>query len=221
MPITYGKTGQTLIMFSKQVPPIHTVRNREAFVLGMHNIASLKAKDIIKLINLKGVKTALDLGGGPGTYSIEMSKRGVHVTLFDLPETIEIAQEIMRKASGTPVHTLSGDFMVDDIGKGYDLIFISQIFHAYSEQDNMYLVKKCRKALNEGGRIVVQEFPISTNRVHPPQSALFSINMLVNTEGGRCYSSDEIKSWLQKVGLKDIKEQTFDDTVIISGVYSR
>jgi 2-polyprenyl-3-methyl-5-hydroxy-6-metoxy-1,4-benzoquinol methylase len=201
--------------------PCYIVNNHKAFILGMHNIALLKAKDIIKLINLKGVKTALDLGGGPGTYSIEMSKRGVHVTLFDLPETIEIAQEIIRKESGKPIRTLSGDFMVDDIDKGYDLIFISQIFHAYSEQDNMYLVRKCREALNDGGRIVVQEFPISTNRAHPPQGALFSVNMLVNTEGGRCYSSDEIKSWLQKVGLKDIKEQTFDDTVIISGFYSK
>lgn len=201
--------------------PNHTVRNRESFVLGMHNIASLRVKDVMKKIDLKGVKTALDLGGGPGTYSIEMSKKGVHVTLFDLPETIEIAKEIIRKASVSPVRTLSGDFMVDDIGKGYDLIFISQIFHAYSEYDNMYLVRKCRKALNDGGRIVVQEFPISKDRIRPLQSALFAVNMLVNTEGGRCYSSEEIKGWLRKIGLKDIKEKISYDTVIISGVYHR
>lgn len=215
------KNWSNLDKVLKTGKPYHTVRNREAFVFGMHNIASLKAKDIIKLINLKGVKTALDLGGGSGTYSIGMSKKGVHVTLFDLPETIEIAQKIMRKTTDRYVRTLSGDFMVDDIGKGYDLIFISQILHAYSEQDNMYLIRKCKKALNQRGRIVVQEFPISKNMVHPLQSALFSVNMLINTESGRCYSSDEIKNWLRKAGLKGVKEQTFDDTVIISGGYSR
>jgi len=46
---------------------------------------------------LKGVKTALDLGGGAGTYSIEMAKRGVSGTLFDRPETIEIAKRVIEK----------------------------------------------------------------------------------------------------------------------------
>jgi len=201
--------------------PHHAGRNREAFVLGMHNIASLRVKDVMKIIDLKGVRKALDLGGGPGTYSIAMSKRGVIVTLFDSPETIEIAQKIMRRVKSRPIRFMSGDFMTDDIGMGYDLILISQVLHAYSVKDNISLLRKCRKALNDSGRVVIQEFYITNDRIHPPQSALFSVNMLVNTEGGRCYSSHEIRGWLQKVGLKDLKEQMFDDTVIISGVYSK
>jgi ubiquinone/menaquinone biosynthesis C-methylase UbiE len=201
--------------------PYRTKRNREAFVLGMHNIASLKVKDFMKTINLKGVKTALDLGGGPGTYAIEMSKKDIDVTLFDSPETIGIAKKIIRRKKSRPIRFMSGDFMVDYIGKGYDLILISQIFHAYSEKDNLYVLRKCRNALNDGGRIIVQEFHISHDRVYPLQSALFSVNMLVNTEGGRCYSSKEIRGWLIKVGLEDIHEQISDDTVIISGSYVR
>jgi ubiquinone/menaquinone biosynthesis C-methylase UbiE len=201
--------------------PYHTERNREAFVFGMHNIASLKVKDIVNMIGLKRVKTALDLGGGPGTYAIEMSKRGVRVTLFDSPETIQIAKKITQRERSKPVRFMSGDFMVDDIGRGYDLILISQILHAYSERDNLSVLRKCRNALNDGGRVVVQEFPISHDRIYPLQSALFSVNMLVNTEGGRCYSSNEIRGWLRKVRLKDIHEQIYDDTVIISGSYFR
>jgi len=201
--------------------PYHALRNHEAFVYGMHNIASLKVKDIMKLIGLEGVKTALDLGGGPGTYAIEMSKRGVSVTLFDSSETIEIAKKIARRERSRPIRFMSGDFMIDDIGRGYDLILLSQIFHAYSVKDNVHVLRKCRNSLSDGGRVVVQEFPISNEKTYPVQSALFSVNMLVNTEGGRCYSSEEIRGWLQKVGLKDIHEQMSDDTVIISGLYSR
>ncbi|MEW6418066.1 MAG: methyltransferase [Nitrospirota bacterium] len=198
--------------------PHHKAHNHEAFVLGMYNLATLKAKDVVKTIGLKDVKTALDLGGGPGTYSIEMAKRGVNVTLFDYPETIEIAKKVIEKAKINGINFISGDFMSDDIGKGYDLIFISQILHAYSEKDNLQVLRKCKKALNDGGRIVIQEFYISKDRAHPAQGSLFSVNMLVNTESGRCYSPEEIKGWLLKAQLKNTEEEKLiDDTVLITG----
>jgi len=52
------------------------------------------------------------------------------------------------------------------------------------------------------------------------QSALFSINMLVNTEGGRCYSPKELRGWLLKAGFKNIEERLIDDTILITGRYS-
>ncbi|MEW6675528.1 MAG: methyltransferase [Nitrospirota bacterium] len=68
------------------------------------------------------------------------------------------------------------------------------------------MLQKCKKALNNGGRVVIQESYVSKDGTHPAQGALFSVNMLVNTESGRCYSPDEIKSWLLRLGLKDIKK---------------
>lgn len=94
----------------------------------MHNLALLRARKVIGIVGLKGVRTALDLGGGPGTYSIELVKKGVHVTLFDRPETIEIAKRIIKskiKNQNSKISFFGGDFLIDEIGKGYDLIFIS------------------------------------------------------------------------------------------------
>ncbi|MBI5194810.1 MAG: methyltransferase domain-containing protein [Nitrospirae bacterium] len=205
--------------------PYHKAHNHEAFIFGMHNLAVLKAENIIDRVGLKGVKTALDLGGGPGTYAMEMAKRGVKVTLFDRPETVKIAKKVinnpslilsLNKGRTGGVKFIQGDFIHDDIGKGYDLIFISQILHSMSETDNISVLKKCKKALNADGRIVIQEFNISNDRTQPQPSALFSINMLVNTEGGRCYSSDELKHWLGKIGFKKIKKQIVEDCVIVS-----
>ena len=199
--------------------PARKAHNHEAFILGMHNLASLKAKDVIKTIGLRGVKTALDLGGGPGTYSIEMAKKGVKVTLFDFPETIEIAERLIEEQELKDIRFIIGDFTTEDVGKGYDLIFMSQILHSYSEWSNRKILRKCRRALNEGGRIVIQEFYISENRTHPVQNALFSVNMLVNTQAGRCYAPKEIKSWLSQSGLKNIHEKPMEDTVLIIGSY--
>lgn len=77
--------------------PHHKSRNHNAFILGMHNLAVLKAPEVVKAVGLKGVKTALDLGAGPGTYAMEMAKKGTHVTIFDTPETIRIAKRVISK----------------------------------------------------------------------------------------------------------------------------
>lgn len=197
--------------------PFHIAHNRDAFIRGMHNLASLRAKKIISLIGLKGIQTALDLGGGPGTYSIEMAKKGIHVTLFDRPETIEIAKGVFKMTDVKDIIFIGGDFLFDDIGKGYDLIFISQVLHSLSEKDNIQLLRKCRRALNKRGRIIIQEAYLSDDRTYPLKSTLSSVNMLINTVAGRCYSHDEIKGWFRKTGLRDIREKIIDDSVLISG----
>lgn len=214
---TLWKNWSGLDEVIKTGKPHHVAHNRDAFIKGMHNLALLKAKKIIRVIGLRGVKRALDLGGGPGTYAIEMAKMGVSVTLFDRQETIEIAKEIVKRSGIKNISFIEGDFLFNDIGKGYDLIFISQILHTNSIKDNIHLLMECKRTLNKEGRIVIQEAHISKDRTYPLQSALSSVNMLINTVEGRCYSADEIKGWLLKIGLRDMKERVVDDSVLISG----
>jgi hypothetical protein len=64
--------------------------------------------------------------------------------------------------------------------------------------------------------IVIQEFFIDKDRTHPVQAALFSINMLANTSGGRCYSPEEVKRWYLKTGFRKIQKQLLADSVLIS-----
>ncbi|GAB4390745.1 MAG: methyltransferase [Thermodesulfovibrionales bacterium] len=195
--------------------PVRRDSNHEAFILGMHNLAVLKVKEVLRAVGLRGVKTALDFGGGPGTYAMEMARRGVSVTLFDTPETIKVAKKLARGQQG--IRFVEGDFLVDGIGRCYDLIFISQIFHAYSEEENLALLAKCKAALNARGKLVVHEFLLSEDGTRPPVSALFSINMLVNTDGGRCYSPGEMKGWLQKTGFRNVRDRALGDTVLVQG----
>ncbi len=198
--------------------PSEKSRSLNAFILGMHNIASLKAGSIIDEINLRGVTEALDLGGGPGTYSLEFAKRGINATLFDLPDTLAIARDVLNRSPGRAkkIKLIGGDFKTDAIGSGYDLVFISQILHMFSDKVNIELLKKCRKALGRDGQIVIQEFLINENRTDPEGSALFAINMLVHTSGGRSYSPGEMKSWLQKAGFKNIRKKIMADIVLVS-----
>ncbi len=213
---TLWKNWSELDEIVKTGKPARKAQDHISFIKGMHDISKLKAENIIKKINLKGVKKALDLGGGPGTYSIEMAKKGISVALFDLPETIDVAKDIIKESEVSSIDFIAGDFLSDDIGNGYDLIFISQVLHAFSDEDNIKIINKSAKALNQNGKIVVQEFYIDNTHANPVKSAIFSVNMLVNTESGRCYSPDEIKKWFKKSGLKRIDEKMFDDCIILT-----
>jgi SAM-dependent methyltransferase len=130
---------------------------------------------------------------------------------------VAIARSVVRKSGARTVSFLSGDFLYDAIGKGYDLIFISQVLHSCSAEEALRVIRKAGDALNAGGRVVVQEFSLENDRAHPVQSALFSVNMLVNTSNGRCYSSAEIRKWFSAAGLKDVRDMLMDDTVLVFG----
>jgi ubiquinone/menaquinone biosynthesis C-methylase UbiE len=189
----------------------------DSFIRGMHNIAATKARELINSLNLKGISSALDLGGGPGTYSIELAKKIKSVTLFDLPETVPIAREIIGKSGLKNISFIEGDFTSDAIGSGYDLVFISQILHSFSEAGNMMLLRKVFSALAPGGLLIIQEHLLGPDRTTPPHGSLFSVNMLVNTSGGRSYSVLEMKRWLSQIGYKKISHKQKEDVSLVFG----
>jgi SAM-dependent methyltransferase len=192
-------------------------RDYDAFIRAMHNNAVFRAKDVVSAIDLKGVTRALDLGGGPGTYSMELAKRRIIVTLFDLPETIRIAQQIVGEQKPKQIHFVAGDYHADDIGSGYDLVLVSQIVHSLSADESIALIEKSRNALTPKGTLAIHEFLLDENRAAPVPGALFSVNMLVNTPGGRSYSIEEMKGWLKKTGFKGIKVTLLGETVVVTG----
>lgn len=198
--------------------PQRRAHDHEAFILGMHNLASLRTKGFMASLDLTRVKRVLDLGGGPGTYSMALARKCKDVTIIDFPETLKIAKRLIDKAGlSKRVRLLPGDFTNDDIGNGYDLILISQILHAYDEKSCVAMLKNCCQALNPGGRAVIQEFPLDETRISPLSGALFAINMLVHTAGGSTYTPKEMSGWLNKAGFNNIKTTLLDETVLIEG----
>jgi predicted O-methyltransferase YrrM len=198
--------------------PNRVSRDHVSFIMGMHNIASLKNKSLLPAIPLAGVKRVLDLGGGPGTYAMAFAAQGLDVTLMDYPETLKIARKVIGEAGlRGKVRLRPGDFTRDDMGSGYDLILVSQILHAYGAGECLSLLRRCRKALAAGGRVVVHEFLLNETKISPLPGAIFAVNMLVNTPAGRTYTAGEISSWLKKAGFHGITTKPVEDTVIISG----
>jgi SAM-dependent methyltransferase len=198
--------------------PQRRSHDHRSFILGMHNLALQKVGKVTGALDLKGVRRVLDLGGGPGTYSMAFAEKGMDVTLFDYPDTLKISKRLIRELRlEKRIRLLPGDFTKDPWGGNYDLVFISQILHAYTPEECVEMLEKSYGSLSPAGRVVVQEFHLEESGTSPLQGAIFAINMLVNTPGGRTYTVKEMSAWMKKAGFRDISHRVLDETVLLFG----
>jgi hypothetical protein len=191
------------------------------FIWGMHAIARDLAPQVAPLLNFTGVKGLLDLGGGPATYAIAFAQAnpGIRATVFDLPRPIEIAQEnIRRHGLADRINTRAGNFLEDDLGSGYDFIWISQILHSHTEEQCRLIIDKSARALNAGGQVVIQDFFLNDDRTSPLEAALFSVHMLAVTPGGRAYTHREAAAMMAAAGLSTPEHRrTSPNTSVVIG----
>ena len=207
-----GLKDTVLVGHPKDVDPETWVATRperdeaevRAFICGMDAIARDLAPQVATKLPLQGVRRLLDLGGGPATYAITFAQAHpeMQATVFDLPGPVKIAREnIAKHGLSARIDTLAGNFLQDDIGSGYDFIWISQILHSHSEAQCHHIIQKAQAALVPGGTLAIQDFFLNPDGCSPPGPALFGVHMLAVTPRGRSYTFGEVAEWLKQAGL--------------------
>lgn len=171
------------------------------FIMGMHNIAVAgRADAFIKNIDLSGRKRLLDVGGGPGTYSIAACRRfpKLKAVVFDLPETTAIANEVIAgEGMQDKVTTRAGNWEIDDFGRDYDVVLLSNILHGPGSKAEMKL-KKTFDSMKSGGLLLIQDFLLNDEKTGPLIPALF--NVMVGA-----YSRCELLSLIKEAGFVNDK----------------
>ena len=185
-----------------------------AFICGMDAIARDLAPKVTAALDLKKVQRLLDLGGGPATYALAFAKAHsqLQATVFDLPQPVKIAQEQIAKNGLTErVATRAGNFLQDDIGRGYDFIWVSQILHSHDEKQCHLLIDKCVQALNAGGTLAIHDFYLNQDGASPTAPAMFGVHMLAVTPRGRAYTFGEVAAWMAEAGLTPPEHLRYDE----------
>ncbi len=182
---------------------------QENFIRGMEENARERADAVAERMPLRPGERLLDLGGGPGTYAWAWARRSpeAEVTLFDLPITLRVARKILseKRATGC-VKFVAGDFLRDPVGGPYDIVWISQILHAFSRDECLVILRKAHGALAPGGRVSIQEFLPDESRISPAGPAIFSVHMVAVTEGGQSWTAAEIGGMLGEAGFGKVKK---------------
>jgi hypothetical protein len=182
----------------------------EVFIDAMDSLVKARgdAEVMASALDWSGITELLDVGSGPATYPIALCARfpKLHATIFDLPGTLKITEKHVREAGMMErIRLIAGDYRTDPIPGRYDTVFLSNIIHAEGEQENLSLIHKLAANLSAGGCLVVKDHILDDNCTTPPVGAIFSLLMLLTTESGRCYSFNEIRSWMERAGLSRLQ----------------
>ncbi len=176
-----------------------------SFIGAMHVVAAPQADGIVSAVEPGKARRLLDVGGGPATYTLAFVRAvpGLRATLFDLPAVVELARENVEAAGlADRVDLVAGDLRTDAFPGGHDLAFVSAIVHMLGRAENVALFRKVYDALVPGGRIVIRDHVMSSDRTAPRAGALFAVNMLVGTAAGGTFTFEELAAWLVEGGFE-------------------
>jgi SAM-dependent methyltransferase len=195
-------------------PSVHSEEEwREAFLMGMFDLAMNLAPQLVEQIDLAGRRRLLDLGGGPGTYAIHFCLKNpeLEAVVFDLPTTRPFAEQtITRFKMGHRVKFQEGDFLEDPVQGTFDVAWLSHILHGEGPDAARRIIEKAVSALSPGSLIIIHEFILDDDRSGPVSPALFSLNMLLATSSGQSYTQSEIAEMLAAAGVRNIRRLPLD-----------
>jgi S-adenosylmethionine-dependent methyltransferase len=103
--------------------------------------------------------TAIDIGGGPGRYTIELLRRGYQVTLFDLAEAqLKIARQQLNALHLTASQIVQGD--ARDLSAFGDSTFdagllMGPLYHLTDESDRLVVLRGFYRILKPGATGII------------------------------------------------------------------
>ncbi len=178
------------------------------YLAAMDEGASAKASAVADAIGLNKFRRMLDAGCGPGSYAIAFCGMNpdLSVTLIDLEPSLEAARRsVEERGLGERITCRACQLLEDPIpGDGYDLVFLSNLIHAYGEGDVELILEKLWGVLAVPGELVIHDYLLHAGCGQTLYASLLNLTMLVGTPRGRCYSVDEMKVMLTRLHAAEV-----------------
>lgn len=178
------------------------------FIELMHLLGLELSAEIAACYNLNPFRKMLDIGGASGTYTISFLKKNpeMKATLFDLDSVLPLAENRLKSEGLLDrVELIAGDYNKNELPKGYDLVLVSDLIGQNSNEQNISLFKKIHNSLTSDGVLLIRDFVMDETHTSPESGALFSMLMLVETQGVGAYSFHEYQNALKEAEFSDIK----------------
>lgn len=178
------------------------------FVLAMHQRAQGIGTVVSAMVDLAGCRRLLDVGGGPGTYSMRLIDRtpGLRSTVLDLPGVLAVTRTLVDDAGyGDRIDLQPGNYLTADFGTGYDVVLLSGMMHREVPADCRLLLRKAAAALGPGGRILVSDVFFDDDlKVSPPFAVEFALHMMLTSDRGSAHAVTEMARWMTEAGAASV-----------------
>jgi precorrin-6B methylase 2 len=180
-----------------------------AFVYAMHERARGISAVLPHNVDFSGRKRLLDVGGGPGTYSMVVVRQtpGLTATVLDLPGVLEVTREIIAEhGMADRIELKSGDYHTASFGSGYDAALLSGMMHRETPENCRLLLRKAFEAMVSGGMVVVSDvFFENDERNSPPFATYFALNMMLMAEHGTTHAKTGMAAWMKESGFGEVQ----------------
>jgi demethylspheroidene O-methyltransferase len=149
-----------------EVDPTYTAR----FTRKLYEIHSSLAEQLANLLDLRGVRRLLDLGGGSGVVSFALLHKWGELTcvVVDVESVCQVGRVIAAENKlDERITYLAADFTKDDLPGGFDLVLLCDVGH-FSE----ILFRRIHAVLNPKGRLVIVDKFAPSQASAPPSRLL-------------------------------------------------
>ncbi len=182
------------------------------FLSAQHDGSTSLGYALARQFDFSPFQCLLDLGGGTGTYTIEILKRYPHLKaiIFDFPPVCTLADNALQAAGLTErVQTVGGDYERDPLPDGPDVVLWSGNLHASSPERCRHVLTQLRAVLPAHGAILMHDYLLDDTGTGPLIPALLALHMTLVSEQGQVYSSAELRALLAQTGFTDIEIRPF------------
>src|SRR5690349_15991324 len=156
---------------------------------------------LLSTFDFSGIRTLVDVGGGHGSLlaAILVANPGMRGVLFDRPEVVAGAHEVLKAAAVADRCERVGGSCFDTVPEGGDAYLLAAVIHSWDDAEAAAVLRNCRRAMGPQSRLLVVEHVI------PPGDAahrgkLTDIEMLL--VGGRERTEAGFRALLASAGFR-------------------
>jgi predicted O-methyltransferase YrrM len=170
---------------------------------------------IVQQVQAYQPKNILDIGANTGKFSIQCLQQmpDIQMHLLDYPGQLAMAEKNIHEAGIQGRHHLIPHNILEfekEIPGKFDIIWMSQFLDCFSDDEIIGILKKCKKALNPGGVILVNETFWDKQPFHAAMYSLQMTSLYFTTQANgnsQMYDSRVFLKLIEASGLKTLKEE--------------
>jgi len=206
---TYGELYESVLSGQPAFERVHGApffeyleRNQEdASVFNAAMTSGGSPSAILDAYDFSSFAKIVDVGGGQGALLQAILEQYPHATgvLYDLPSVIAQASAITDVTVAARRQVVAGD-MFQSIPTGCDAYLLKRIIHDWSDAEAIQILRNCRQAMSDQGRILLIEQIIQPSHQSSATTSA-DLNMLVLVSG-RERTEKEFRDLLASAGLE-------------------
>lgn len=169
---------------------------------GIASLTGLGAAALVEGYDFSRFDRLLDVAGGAGIHLHAVLERYPQLrgTLVELPAAAAQARRHLQPLiDAGRANVVDGDIFEDSLPGGHDVVLLSHTLHVFTPEPNQELLRRIRKSVDSGTRLLLVDFWTNAGHTEPVPAALMA-GEFYRLTGGDVYSVEEAQDWLAHTG---------------------